>query len=56
MIASLDCESVQIDPIEISNADRARLAHPSKIFLDNFNDNIKTMVTNLKGKTNIISK
>ena len=51
---NLNTESLQTEPIEISQADRARLQKTGKTsYTTSVQDNIKPIVTNLKGKTTI---
>ena len=54
IIENLDTESLQTDPIEISKADRAKLKQSGKSsWTTSVQDNIKPIVTNLKGKTTV---
>ena len=54
IIENLDTESLQTDPIEISKADRAKLKQSGKSsWTTSVQDNVKPIVTNLKGKTTV---
>ena len=51
---NLNTESLQTDPIEISKADRVKLQKSGKTsWTTSVQDNIKPIVTNLKGKTTV---
>ena len=51
---NLNTESLQTEPIEISKADRAKLQKSGKTsWTTSVQDNIKPIVTNLKGKTTV---